>query len=443
MFHIFKRLSLFFGILFVPINLLLSGESPVLENSPLRHVSSDFELADGPSWDGWSLTIPDPFTEKTIRFVPSKEEWLPGPQGRRISATFYNHGQTFFVDNGKAEILKREGNNNNKTKLILLHKENLEKDKSRRPNDLVVDRSGGVFFTLTGAGQVVYIPPGKPGVVVANNIKTANGLILSPDEIILYVSEAGPRQVLAYDVGSEGKLSGRRVFAKMDGIPEGKKGGADGMTIDRAGNVYCAGPAKVWIWAPDGELLGKIACPERPVNCSFGGTSLRDLYITGFGGLYLQKMRISGVSAQPPASWPPEKAKIIPSVAVPKGVTAHMDLTYARYGTRNMLADIFVPSGEGPHPAAIILHGGGWHSGDKMKFRAMGLDLARRDTWRWRLRIVSAVKPNFLPTYTIAMLPFVFSVPMRQNTRPIRIALEWWVDRLARILRGFSPLPPM
>ena len=360
--------------LFAFTPLLTAGKSPVVEGAPLQHLSSDFKLADGPAWSGWSLTIPDPFTEKAKRFIPSKDEWQPSLSGRRLSGSFYNHGLTYFVDNGKASILRLEANN----KLTVVHQEDLKADKTRKPNDLVVDRSGGIYFTLTRAGQVVYVPLGKPAVIVTEDAASANGLILSPDESILYVSEAGPKQVIAYDVKSAGKLGDRRVFAKMENVDPKVKGGADGMTIDRAGNVYCAGPANIWIWAPDGKLLDKIPCSERPVNCTFGGADFRNLYITGFGGLYVQKMRISGVSPQPPVTWPANQAKSKPSVAIPEGVTPHLDLTYARYGTRKMLADIFVPPGNGPHPAAVILHGGGWHSGDKMKFRAMGLELARR-----------------------------------------------------------------
>jgi gluconolactonase len=365
-------LSLLSLFTFAP--LLSAGESPVVPDAPLQPLSADFELADGPAWDGSSLTVPDPLAEITKRFVAARNEWHPMLHDQRLSASFYNQGALFFADNGKGTILRLDGSKD----LSVLHEEDLEADKTRRPNDLVVDRTGGVFFTLTRAGQVVYIPKGKPGVVVAEDVETANGLILSPDESILYVSEAAPKRVLAFDVSKEGALGERRVFAIMDDVDPNAKGGADGMTIDRAGNVYCAGPANIWIWAPDGALLDKIPCPERPVNITFGGTDLRDLYITGFGGVYHQRMRISGVSPQPPATWSENEAKIKPSVTIPDGVTPHLDLTYAQYGTRAMLADIYVPKGKGPHPAAIILHGGGWHSGDKMKFRAMGLELARR-----------------------------------------------------------------
>lgn len=350
-----------------------AGESPVAPDSPLQHISAEFGLADGPAWDGWALTIADPKAQNANRFVPSKDEWLPGPRDRRISASFYNRGHVFYSDNGNGAILRREDNRD----YAVVHEEDLEADKTRRPNDLVVDRSGGIYYTLTKAGQVVYVPPGKPAIIAADDAETANGLILNPDESILYVAEFVPKRIIAYDVLEGGALENRWEFATMDdGQPDLR--GADGMSIDRAGNVYCAGPSDIWIWAPDGELIGKIPVPEKPINCTFGGTDLRDLYITGFGGLYLQRMRISGVSPQPPLQWNENQAKTLPSVAVPDGVTPHLDLTYASYGTRDMLADVFVPEGEGPHPAAIILHGGGWHSGDKMKFRAMGLELARR-----------------------------------------------------------------
>ncbi len=346
--------------------------SPVVD-CPLVLVSSDFKLADGPSWDGRSLTVPDPLEQQVLRYMEKKKVWLPPIKNRKFSASFYNHGKTYFADHGEGAIRCLEQNR----KMITLHEEDLKTDKSRRPNDLVVDRLGGVFYTLTKPGQVVYVPVDGKARVAASDAETANGIILSPDEKTLYVSEYVPKQVIAYEVSSGGKLSNRRVFAKMDdGQPELK--GADGMTIDRAGNVYCAGPSDVWIWEPDGKLLDKIPCPEKLVSCAFGGTNLSDLYIACRGGLYVQKMHISGVPPQPSKEIPVSQKNKRPSLKIPDGVSTYFDLTFARYGTRHMLCDIFVPSGQGDHPAILIIHGGGWAKGDKTKFRAMGLELARR-----------------------------------------------------------------
>ena len=352
----------------------LLAESPIKPGAELTLISDGFELADGPSWDGWSLTIPDPLAQQAKRLTVSKGEWQNQFKGKRFSASYCNHGHHYFADNGNGAIVKRDYLTK---EFEVIHQEDLEADKTRKPNDLVVDRSGGVYFTLTRAGQIAYISPDGESSIAAEGIETANGIILSPDETVLYTSEAAPKRVVAFDVEAGGKLTKRRVFATMEGEPAESKA-ADGMTIDRAGNVYCAGPTDIWVWNPDGELIEKIACPERPVNLTFGGTDLRDLYVTGFGGLYHQRMRISGVSSQPPTAWSEQEAKVKPSVTIAEGITPHYDTTYAEYGNRRMLADVFVPPGDGPFPAAIVLHGGGWHSGDKMKFRAMGLELAKR-----------------------------------------------------------------
>ena len=97
-----------------------------------------------------------------------------------------------------------------------------------------------------------------------------------------------------------------------DGLPDLK--GADGMCVDRAGNIYCAGPKDIWIWNADGKLVDKIACPERAVNCAFGGPNLQELYLAGFGGVHMQKMKVAGFLL----SLPPNGPKILPANQVLK-----------------------------------------------------------------------------------------------------------------------------
>jgi len=350
----------------------LSGNSPVDRTFSLKAISSDFGLADGPSWQGWHLTVPDPKAASVKRFIPKQDKWNVIATDKRFSASFHNHGITYFADHGEGAIRSLDQNN----KWSLIYQEDLKKDKRRRPNDLVVDRSGGVFYTLTGPGEVVYISPDGKATTVAKEVVTPNGIILSPDEKTLYVSEYVPKNIVSYTVGEGGSLSEKNLFAKMDdGLPELK--GADGMCVDRAGNVYCAGPKDIWIWNAEGNLLDKIACPERAVNCAFGGPNLQELYLAGFGGVHMQKMKVAGVPVQPPTQWPASITNK-PSLEIPRGVTQLLDLTYAKYGARKMLADVFLPKGKGPHPGVLIIHGGGWAKGDKMKFRPIGLEMAKR-----------------------------------------------------------------
>lgn len=273
-----------------------AADSVVDTKSPLETIATDFKLADGPAWDGTKhLYFPDVKGEKLYRYTPStgKVQLFLNDAGR-ISASYYSHNKLFLSDNGASRISVLNGNE--KTPIA---GQPANAKPPRRPNDLVVDQQGGIYYTLTGAGEVIWISPeGKQRVAIAK-IKTPNGLILSPDGKTLYVAAYVPKEIWAYSVTGPGMTGKGRLFAKMDSGPEK---GADGMTVDSSGNVYCAGPAAIWIWNPNGKLLAKIKTPTRPINCAFGDQDLRSLYITGFGGLYRQRMNTRGCSPKPSIS---------------------------------------------------------------------------------------------------------------------------------------------
>lgn len=55
---------------------------------------------------------------------------------------------------------------------------------------------------------------------------------------------------------------------------------------------------------------------------------------------------------------------------LPEGIIEYRDLVYLTltdtpFGTRQLHADLFKPEKEGPYPAVIMIHGGGWRSGNK------------------------------------------------------------------------------
>ncbi|MBP90952.1 MAG: hypothetical protein CMJ64_30295 [Planctomycetaceae bacterium] len=347
--------------------------SPVDEAAAVDTISTDFGLADGPAWDGaGALYVPDVKGGKLLRYTSRTNKMqIVLPEAGRISASFFNHGKLFLSDNGESRILRLDG----KDKVVItVH--DPEAKPAIRPNDLVIDKNGDVYYTLTGQSQVMYVSPGGERQIAIADIETPNGLTLSPDESVLYVAAYVPKQIWAYDVNA-GLGKNARIFAEMDSAPEK---GADGMTIDRAGNVYCAGPKHVWIWSPDGKLLDKIETPTRPINCAFGDQDMRSLYITGFGGLYRQRMTISGRPPHPSARAENQAANPNrPTTTIPPGVVAHLDVVYAKSGNRKLLADIFVPETQPkPTPAIVVVHGGGWLNGDKTKFRALAVELASR-----------------------------------------------------------------
>lgn len=347
---------------------------PLDDHSPLETISTTFEMCDGPAWDGASsLFVPDVKGGKLYRYRPAQRRLsIELADAGRISAGYFNHGRLYLSDNGNSRIVRLGDGQQH-----VLASHDPEAKPPARPNDLVVDNQQGVYYTLTAQGRVNYVGPDGRQRTAVEQIETPNGIALSPDEQTLYVAAYAPKQIWAYDVGSPGKASNGRLFAAMD---DGPDKGADGMTVDRAGNVYCAGAAHVWIWSPGGKLLARIETPSRPINCTFGDADMHSLYITGLGGLYRQRMHVTGRPPQPPSEASQQAAgEARPSTALPQRVAAHLDVVYARYGDRTLLADLFVPQDKpGPLPAVVVVHGGGWANGDKARFRALSLALAAR-----------------------------------------------------------------
>lgn len=184
------------------------------------------------------------------------------------------------------------------------------------PNDLVVKRSGDVYFTDGAAGCLagreasperelpfhgVYLL--KRGSLTLLDKDPGdlppNGIALSPDEKILYVTNGGPapnqRKIFAYDIQPDGSVQNRRVVVDLTG--EKGLGGPDGVKVDRKGNVYTAGTGGVWIVSPEGKRLGLIRAPEgqRFANLAFGDPDNRTLYLISSKNLWRVRVSVPGV----------------------------------------------------------------------------------------------------------------------------------------------------
>jgi hypothetical protein len=103
-------------------------------------------------------------------------------------------------------------------------------------NDLTADSKGGVYFTH---GGLFYADP--KGVVkqYGEGLRT-NGVVLSPDEKVVYVTNGN--SVAAFDVQADGSLTNQRVFVMLP------SGGGDGMTIDSQGRLSTSPPVPTCMW---------------------------------------------------------------------------------------------------------------------------------------------------------------------------------------------------
>ena len=176
------------------------------------------------------------------------------------------------------------------------------------PNDAVFHSNGWLYFTDPPyglAGQDVdpdkeldfngiyrVSPEGEVELLVHDQTRP-NGLGLSPDERTLYVanSDRSDKVWYAYDVLEDGTLGSGRVFYDVN--DQEAPGAADGMAIDRNGNLFATGPGGIWVISPGGTHLGSIQPGEVPANVGWGDDG-NTLYITGRTGLYRIRLNTGG-----------------------------------------------------------------------------------------------------------------------------------------------------
>ncbi|MCU1336743.1 MAG: SMP-30/gluconolactonase/LRE family protein [Bryobacterales bacterium] len=135
-------------------------------------------------------------------------------------------------------------------------------------NDLTADSKGGVYFTMGG----VYHADSKGTVTKYGENVNPNGIVLSPDEMHLYVTNGAT--LAAFDVQKDGSLTNQREFGKLEA-----GGGGDGSTFDSAGRLYVtAQAAGVQVFGPDGKYLGVIPTPRPVISVAFSGPDRKMLY---------------------------------------------------------------------------------------------------------------------------------------------------------------------
>jgi len=171
-------------------------------------------------------------------------------------------------------------------------------------NDLVIDKTGGIYFTDPRyrapepwpQTQEAFYYRSTKGVVtrLGDDLAAPNGIILSPDESTLYVLPSMQKQLHAYTVKSPGDLAGKRVLFEVKQPADKENSGGDGMSVDVQGNLYLTTDIGVQVVSAQGKLLGVIPFPEQPANCSFGGPEMKTLFATCRTGLYAVDMPIPG-----------------------------------------------------------------------------------------------------------------------------------------------------
>lgn len=169
------------------------------------------------------------------------------------------------------------------------------------PNDLWIDNKGGIYITdpyyqrpwwnhqqMPQDAQCVYYlnPEGTQLTRVADKLQTPNGIIGTPDNTLLYVSDIAAGKTYSYQIQADGSLRDRKLLFEK---------GSDGMTLDQRGNIYITNADGVSVFDKEGQQIDQIPIPEDwTANVTFGGKERNKLFITASKSVYLVNMKVKG-----------------------------------------------------------------------------------------------------------------------------------------------------
>jgi sugar lactone lactonase YvrE len=139
-------------------------------------------------------------------------------------------------------------------------------------NEIVVDGRGNAYIN---GPSLLLIRPGGQVSQEADGFAFPNGMAMFPDNRTLIVAESHAKRLTAFDVSSDGHLSGRRVWAQLEGPP-------DGICIDQEGAIWYADVPNSYCRRvkEGGEVLDEVRLDRGAFSCALGGPSRQTLMIT-------------------------------------------------------------------------------------------------------------------------------------------------------------------
>jgi gluconolactonase len=287
-------------------------------------------FSEGPKWMNGKVYFSNMYFDQSFNASPQKSSTVeldPGGSYRYITQGKMQTNGLYPYKNGHLIVCDMMGHRlvemttNGEVVKVLADK--YEGKLIDGPNDVITDAKGGFYFTdpqftmepqKNQPGRAVYYvaPDGKiTRITKPNEFAMPNGILLSPNGKTLYINNCYDDEswypvksekdnyIWAYDVNPDGTISNERKFAKLFLIEsvldrKGRSSSADGMAIDKMGNIYVATYYGVQIFNAKGEFIGMINLPSFPVSLCFGDKDMKTLYIVSYSSVYKIRTNMEG-----------------------------------------------------------------------------------------------------------------------------------------------------
>ncbi|MFG3258847.1 SMP-30/gluconolactonase/LRE family protein [Streptomyces sp. NPDC048172] len=227
------------------------------------------------------------------------------PAGYTNGHTLDREGRLISCEQGNRRVTRTEHDGT-----VTVLADRWQGKRFNSPNDSAVRSDGSIWFSdpdfgITtdyeghraeseiGACNVYRIDPASGDVtLVADGFGGPNGLVFSPDERQLFVSDTRAGQIRVFDVRENGTLSEGTVFAEAAARGEAR---FDNIRFDADGRLWVAAMADgVHCYDPDGTLIGRLVVPEAVSNIAWGGAKRNRVLITAETTLYSALLSVTG-----------------------------------------------------------------------------------------------------------------------------------------------------
>jgi gluconolactonase len=274
---------------------VLQAAAQNLDNVTVDRLLTGFLFVEGPAWshDGF-LVFSDVPHNKLLAYKPGeKYTLLRSDDNGAMGNAFDAQGRLYTCETHARRVTRMD----KKGKVDVLV-ERYEGKRFNAPNDIVVRKDGQIYFTDPAFGNqedtreldffgVYHVTPRGEVELVAKPAGRPNGIALSPNGRVLYVSNSDERNIRAYDLDGKGAAANERVLVSgIEGVP-------DGLRVDEKGNLYLAAK-KIEVYTPEGKSLGSIALAETPSNLTSGDEDLQSLFVTARTSVYRIRLDVKG-----------------------------------------------------------------------------------------------------------------------------------------------------
>jgi sugar lactone lactonase YvrE len=245
-----------------------------------RTIADGFAFPEGPRWHGGLFWFSDQHNRKVHALQPDGavvEEF--DVAGQPSGLGWLPNGDMLVVSMLERVLYRRHaGALKRHADLAPLH--------PCQSNDMVVDRAGRAYVGNIGfdfehgaepaSTCIALVEPDGAISIAASDLMCPNGTVITPDGKTLIVGESMGRRLTAFDIGADGKLTNRRLFADLgEHVP-------DGICLDSEGCVWVASPyaSAVIRVRPGGDIADRVPVENgNPYACMLGGESGEILFI--------------------------------------------------------------------------------------------------------------------------------------------------------------------